>query len=50
MENHYSGGKDKAEKTTIPLIGSRIQTRRSRSERMTQEKEEETRYQRKRTK
>jgi len=44
MENHNSGGKDKAKPTVVPLTESRIQTRRSISEHMTQEKEEETWY------
>lgn len=42
MENSHSGGKDKENPTTVPLIGNCIQIRKSRLERMGQEKEEET--------
>lgn len=50
MEDRHFRGKAKAKPTTMPLTGNHIQTRQSRSERMGQEKEEETPYQRKRTK
>ena len=38
IENHYLGGKDKAEATAVPSIGSHIQTRRLRLERIVQER------------
>ena len=50
MGDRHFRGKDKAKPTNVPLTGNRIQTRQSRSERMSQEKEEEMPYQCKRTK
>ena len=38
IENHYSGGKGKAEETIVPSAGSHMQTRRSISERIIQQK------------
>lgn len=40
-EDRHSKGKDKTKLTAIPLTGNRIQTRQSKLERISQEKEEE---------
>ena len=44
MENHYSGGKYKAEATAVPSLGCRIQTRRSRLEHIIEEKKGKVRH------
>lgn len=41
MEDCHPKGKDKTKLTAIPLTGNHMQTRRSKLERISQEKEEE---------
>lgn len=41
MEDRHSKGKDKTKPTAVPLTGNCIQTRQSRSECISQEKEDE---------
>jgi len=50
MEDDHFKGKDKVKPTVVPLTRNHIQMRKSRSERISEEKEEEIPNQRKRTK
>ena len=49
IENHYSEDKDKSKATIVPPLGNCVQIRRTRLERIAQEKMEKTKWLRKRT-